>query len=348
MLPTPERIRSNRIASAGAAVVFAAAAGTATWFLAPAGADRIALPAAAGLLGLGAYVLGTRKWRRRRKVLARAFPPEWERILTERVAFYSVLDGEDKQRFHDLVRVFLSEARITGIEVELDDTCRLLVAASAVIPTFGMPGWEYSMLREVLVYPRRFDATDGLAGDRPPGVLGMVGNTGGAVNGLMVLAKPDLYRGFEVHGDRRNVGIHEFAHLVDKADGAIDGIPAGMPRECVEPWTELVRAELDTPGNGRRKRRGRSEIRKYGYTNEQEFLAVATEYFFESPKRLAEKRPEMYELLQRSFRQDARTRLANVAKRMFRPLSRKTGRNAPCPCGSGEKYKRCCLRRART
>ncbi len=24
----------------------------------------------------------------------------------------------------------------------------------------------------------------------------------------------------------------------------------------------------------------------------------------------------------------------------------KTGRNAPCPCGSGKKYKKCCLNKA--
>ena len=28
-------------------------------------------------------------------------------------------------------------------------------------------------------------------------------------------------------------------------------------------------------------------------------------------------------------------------------MSRKIGRNAPCPCGSGKKYKRCCLHKLR-
>ena len=41
----------------------------------------------------------------------------------------------------------------------------------------------------------------------------------------------------------------------------------------------------------------------------------------------------------------------NYAKKTWRYLSRKPvrigktpGRNAPCPCGSGVKYKKCCLR----
>ncbi|HWW64228.1 MAG TPA: SEC-C metal-binding domain-containing protein, partial [Sphingomonadaceae bacterium] len=28
--------------------------------------------------------------------------------------------------------------------------------------------------------------------------------------------------------------------------------------------------------------------------------------------------------------------------RAHTPSARKTGRNQPCPCGSGKKYKRCC------
>jgi uncharacterized protein len=41
-------------------------------------------------------------------------------------------------------------------------------------------------------------------------------------------------------------------------------------------------------------------------------------------------------------------RLANhqpmprIDPRVAAPPSRKVGRNAPCPCGSGKKYKRCC------
>jgi hypothetical protein len=29
-------------------------------------------------------------------------------------------------------------------------------------------------------------------------------------------------------------------------------------------------------------------------------------------------------------------------------MAEKVGRNAPCPCGSGAKYKNCCLNKART
>jgi Mlc titration factor MtfA (ptsG expression regulator) len=47
-----------------------------------------------------------------------------------------------------------------------------------------------------------------------------------------------------------------------------------------------------------------SGIPRYGYTNEAEFFAVVSEYFFQSPAELAARDPELYGLLERIFRQD--------------------------------------------
>ena len=341
MIPTPERRRSNRLWSAAAAAVVGGLCAAAALLLVGSLPARAALLCASAALGAGAWRFGTRVWRRRVKLLAEPFPPEWDHVLAARVAFYTRLSDDEKSRFRSMVRVFLAETPIYGVTCELDETTRLLTAASAVIPVFGLPGWEYGMLREVLIYPHRFDSSFRSHARQPANTLGLVGDTGGPFNGVLILSKPDLHRGFEIHGDRHNVGIHEFAHLVDKGDGDIDGVPAGLPRECLRPWLDLVRRELIRKGTGR------ARLPAYAYTNEQEFLAVATECFFESPEKLAENHPELYEMLERSFRQDTRGRFAGVAKRVFGPLTRRIGRNAPCPCGSGKKYKKCCLPKRR-
>jgi Mlc titration factor MtfA (ptsG expression regulator) len=165
----------------------------------------------------------------------------------------------------------------------------------------------------------------------------MVGT--GAMNRMMILAKPDLLSGFRNSADKRNVGLHEFAHLVDKSDGAIDGLPAvGLDRQSIGPWLELVRRKMDEI------RRGDSDIDDYALTNEAEFFAVASEYFFERPGVMQRKHPELYEMLSRVFNQKLHTRVAALARE--RKLGRpRFGRNSPCPCGSGRKYKKCCLRR---
>jgi len=275
------------------------------------------------------YWLVRRRTLRRLKVMQTVFPPEWERGLISHVEFYRALDADQKDRFRNLVKVFLDETPITGVRTDVDELSRVLVAASAIIPIFGFDDWEYSGLGEILLYPSAFSEnyqTDGGADNRTLGMIGV-----NYLSGVMILSKPDLLSGFSNPQDKRNVGIHEFAHLVDKADGSVDGIPAGMPREVVEPWIKLVAEEL------RGSAPGRDHIDAYGYTNEAEYFAVLSEYFFESPEALQKRDPKIYEMMQSMYRQNTRSMFKSMTKR-----PRRFGRNSKCPCGSGQKFKRCC------
>ena len=284
------------------------------------------------------YAGMSRKVRRRRRILVQPFPTEWEAVLQREVLFFRVLDTDEQMRFRRELQVFLGEKRITGIKLELDTTTRVLTAASAIIPIFGFPEWEWDQISEILVYPDRFDREYAFEGGAQRHTLGMVGT--GAMNGLMILSKPDLLGGFRNSGDKRNVGLHEFAHLVDKSDGTIDGLPGvGLERAAIGPWIELVRRKMDE------MRRGDSDIDPYGLTNEAEFFAVASEYFFERPGVMERKHPELYAMLSRVFHQKLGERAALLARERARGRPR-FGRNSPCPCGSGVKYKKCCLRRS--
>lgn len=285
------------------------------------------------------YVLLTRKVRRRVRILAEPFPGEWEAVLQRDVVFFRTLDEPDKERFRSDLKLFLGEKRITGIGMELDSTTRVLAAASAVIPIFGFPDWEWDQIEEVLIYPSRFNQDFQFGEIRDHRTLGMVGT--GAMNRLMILSRPDLIQGFRNPGDKRNVGIHEFAHLVDKSDGAIDGLPeVGLDRRAIGPWIELVRRKMEEI------RRGDSDIDPYALTNEAEFFSVASEYFFERPGIMETKHPELFAMMQQVFRQDLRSRAAAMVQEI-RGGGRRFGRNSPCPCGSGKKFKKCCLRRER-
>ncbi len=285
------------------------------------------------------YAGMTRKIRRRRRILAQPFPTEWEEILQREVVFFRALEGEDQAHFRRELQVFLGEKLITGIGFDLDMTTRVLTAASAVIPIFGFPDWEWDQISEVLVYPDRFDQAYAFEGDNERNTLGMVGT--GALNRLMILSKPDLLAGFRNSTDKRNVGVHEFAHLVDKSDGVIDGLPGvGLERAAIGPWIELVRRKMEEI------RRGDSDINPYGLTNEAEFFAVACEYFFERPGLMERKHPELFTMLSKVFSQSLSERAAALARERKRGRP-KFGRNSPCPCGSGLKYKKCCLNRSR-
>ena len=299
MIPDPARIRATRRWAIGeGAMVGAVAAVIAVALLPTWTGGALAVAVGAALLA-GIYRGETRIVRRRLAVMTRAFPAAWEAILRERIPYYASLEAAERTRFQHLVALFLSEKPIHGVGCAIDDTCRLLVAASAIIPVFAFPGWEYTTLRKVLIRPEPFDAEFGGEAAAPGSAraLGMVGASGW-FDGVMILALPDLLAGFAEGAGKHHVGIHEFAHLIDRSDGAIDGVPATLPRACLRPWTTLVHEHLAHRAGAD------SGLPAYGYTNEAEFFAVASEYFFQSPVELARRDPPLYALLERVFRQD--------------------------------------------
>lgn len=266
------------------------------------------------------------KWRRWKNP-SKSFPTNWRKILITKISYYNNLNAEEKPRFEYKIQEFLQNVRITGISTEINETDRLLVAASAIIPIFAFPAWQYVNLKEVLLYPNQFDSdfkTEG-SGRR---ILGMVGT--GYMNGKMILSKRALRHGFSNESDKKNTAIHEFVHLIDKADGTIDGIPSALlEKQYTIPWIDLIQHKIDEIYEGK------SDINPYGATNKSEFFAVISEYFFERPKLLKAKHPKLYELLEEIFNQE-------MTSKVLKKKSKNIGRNDPCPCDSGEKFKRCC------
>lgn len=289
------------------------------------------------------YRYATAGRRRRAAALAQEFPAAWRELLATHVAFYNGLVEAEKTRFERQVQLFLAQTAITGVQTEVDELTRLLVAASAVIPAFGFPDWEYAHLGEVLIVPDAWQ----LATRPDHEVKPLQGTLLGSVQGFqnshyMRLSKAALVQGFADAQDRHNVGIHEFAHLLDEADGVIDGVPkAALPPALLQPWAALMHREIEAI------RAGKSDIAAYGATNEAEFFAVVSEYFFEKPDRLAAEHPELFALLTQAFQQRpkagflARSRQWLGQLRPGRGGRGKLGRNSPCPCGSGKKYKDC-------
>lgn len=227
---------------------------------------------------------------------SKSFPISWRKILLQKIQFYQNLDIADRPRFELGILHFLDRVDITGIELDVTDEDKLLVASSAVIPLFGFPGWEYYNLNEVLLYKGTFNHDYQTQGKKR-NILGMVGE--GAMNRMMILSLPALQQGFENQHTKSNVGIHEFVHLLDKFDSDTDGIPQTMiSRQFVIPWMKKVHEEIQDIKDGD------SDINPYGATNEAEFLSVVSEYFFTKPERLKHEHPELFNMLETIYKQD--------------------------------------------
>jgi len=237
-------------------------------------------------------------FRRKKNPPIQKLSEAYRRLLIENVDFYNELDDAKKIEFENRMQLFFSRVRITGINTTVEDMDRVLIAASAIIPIFGFPGWEYINLNEVLVYPGAFDETFNQQGAERD-ILGLVGT--GPYQNVMVLSKPGLREGFLNKAGKSNMAIHEFVHLIDKTDGSIDGIPEFLlSKQYVLPWLELMRNEI------KKIMADHSDINPYGATSQAEFFAVVSEYFFARPDLLQAQHPELYNLLVTIFRQQPR------------------------------------------
>lgn len=217
-------------------------------------------------------------------------------LLFKNVSYYQQLEVDDKLKFEEKISEFLSYVRIEGVGTEITVLDKLLIASSAIIPVFGFGNWKYNNLSTVVLYPDTFNTEFQYEGGERR-VMGMVGN--GFMNGQMILSRSALLQGFSNSADKENTAIHEFVHLLDKSDGATDGVPLNlMKHEYTIPWVKMIHEEIQ------RIEKGKSDINPYAITNEAEFFAVASEYFFEKPDQFNTNHPELYDSLSKIFSQD--------------------------------------------
>jgi Mlc titration factor MtfA (ptsG expression regulator) len=172
---------------------------------------------------------------------------------------------------------------------------KILVAASAVIPVFKFKEWIYNNLSGVIIYPENFNENLGYADHQTDRMIGGLIGTGRFEN-QMILSRTALYHGFKNNTDKLNTGIHEFVHLVDKIDGQTNGLPeVFLDKPYILPWMNLMHQEMDAINNDK------SDIRSYAATNQAEFFAVTSEYFFSRPQLMKRKHPEIYDMLDLCF-----------------------------------------------
>ncbi len=236
--------------------------------------------------------------RKREKPVAKITGADYGQLLDEHIPYYKKSAPALQQRFVQKVSDFLGAVTIEGVGFALTDADRIMVAASAVIPIINFEGWNYPNLTSVILYPDAFNNDFQFEEQgRNRNIMGMVGS--GFMNGQMLLSKAALVKGFSKNSGKENTGIHEFVHLLDKTDGATDGVPENLvDQNNALPWLKMIHQEMH------RMEAGKSDINPYALTSEAEFLAVAAEYFFEKPEQFASKHPELYSSLAAMFNQN--------------------------------------------
>ena len=97
--------------------------------------------------------------------------------------------------------------------------------------------------------------------------------------------------------------LHEFAHQIDQADGAADGVPEFEDEEDYGLWSRAFAPAYEDFCE--RVAAGKHTVLDdYGAESPAEFFAVCSEVFFKQPDRLAAGHPALYGELSRLYRVD--------------------------------------------
>jgi len=250
-------------------------------------------------------VFGFFKRRRRQRLRAASFPADWADMIARNVSLYACLPEADRRELQGLVQIFLAEKSFEGCGgLALTDEIRVTIAAQACLLLLHRETDVYPRLITILVYPSAYVARAA----RPMG--GGIALESDAIHlgeswssGVVVLSWDDIRAGASDIHDGQNLVLHEFAHQLDREDGAINGTPLLEQRSQYLAWGRVLNAEYERLQ--RDSRLGRHTVLdQYGAIDPAEFFAVATECFFEKPRVLQKRHPELYEELRSFYRQD--------------------------------------------
>jgi len=247
--------------------------------------------------------------RRRRKLLAQPFPPEWLAYLQANVALYRFLSETEQARLRADLRVFLAEKDWVGCGgLEMTDEIKVTIAALACLLLLAIEHDYFSRVQSILVYPGGYRAPEqeGI-GDNAVLVSESPRLGEAHYRGPVILSWDEVRHDSRYPGAGRNLVIHEFAHQLDMLDGAIDGTPPLRSRKDYRRWRRVMTAEYDQLIAATEAGQP-TLLDEYGTTSVAEFFAVATECFFNRPLDMAEQHPGLYDLLRGYFRQDPAAR----------------------------------------
>lgn len=235
----------------------------------------------------------------------RAIPDDlWKRTLG-RHPYLRRVDPDDAAELRRLTSLFLDRKEFSASGgLQLRDAMVVAIAAQAVLPVLRLGLARYDGFVGVVVHPgqvvarREHTDEDGLVHEYDE-VLSGEAMEGGPV----MLSWQDVGSAGRSAAQSYNVVIHEFAHVLDMANGVADGVPLLPADLSRSEWLSILRADFSIL----RRRVDAGEdtaLDPYGTQGEEEFFAVASEAFFVNPQAMQAEHPGLYELFTRFYRQD--------------------------------------------
>lgn len=250
----------------------------------------------------------TRWWQDRRDAAAlrrRPIPDDlWKRTLIRYPFLRSAADPQGVA-LRRMTSLFLDRKEFTAVApLRLTNDVVVAVAAQACLPVLQLGLHRYDGFIGIVLQPDQV-----LARRQHLDEDGVLHEYDEVLSGEAVQGGPVMLSWRDVRGSGRsaaegyNVVIHEFAHVLDMADGAADGVPLLPPDIAREDWQRTLSAEYEAFVR-RVDADEDTALDPYGAHAPEEFFAVASEALFVAPQGLRAEHPELYRMLARFYRLD--------------------------------------------
>lgn len=238
-------------------------------------------------------------------VRRRAIPDDlWKRTLI-RYPFLQRRDPSDAAELRRLTSLLLDRKEFTVVgDLKLTDMLAVSIAAQAALPALRLGPDVYDSFVGIVVHPgavrvpRSHQDEDGVVHEYDDDLAGEF-----VQGGPLMLSWPDVRAAGRGGGPAYNVVIHEFAHVLDAANGEPNGVPplpSGYPKA---EWLRTLDDEF-TRFSARVDSGEDTALDPYAAQGPDEFFAVASETFFVAPDSLLAEHPAFYAALSRFYRQD--------------------------------------------
>mgnify|MGYP001493836925 CR=1 FL=1 len=248
------------------------------------------------------------RWRARREariVERRAISdPLWARTLAS-LPFLVSLPADDRAALRRLSSLFLDQKEFAGAGgLTVTDEMAVCIAAQACLPVLRLGLDGYAGFVGIVVHPdevvaaRKMMDDDGVVHEYDEVLSGEA-----MEGGPLMLSWTDVHAAGESADWAYNVVIHEFAHVLDMADGAPDGVPVLPSAAARRQWARTIEGEYEAFCE-RVDAGDDTALDPYGTTGVEEFFAVAVEAFFVAPCDMRNEHPALYALFAGYFKQD--------------------------------------------
>ena len=227
----------------------------------------------------------------------------WHNVCNELHLLHN-LSVVEKTRLRELSTLFLQKKVITGVNMHISDTMRVIIAAQACLPVLALgidllDGW-----REMVIYPEAFRVSRDEADQ-----YGIVHHNDRVLSGEawsrgpVILSWGDIQQDIRNFHQGHNVIVHEIAHKLDMLNGRANGMPPLHVEMRTTAWTAAF-SEAYQQLTQRLEHHHRMCINPYAASSPAECFAVFSEYFFTAPEILRNHFTAVYEQMRLYYRQD--------------------------------------------